>query len=53
MMKCSETRSRALNNKSPGNERCSLGVSILAISGLSALSWAVVILVGVAIVAVV
>lgn len=43
MMKCSETRSRALKPKSPSDEPCSLGVSVLAIGGLSALSWAVVI----------
>jgi hypothetical protein len=44
-----EAQSRGLNNKSPSNERCSLGLSVLVISGLSALSWAVVIFAGVAV----
>lgn len=44
MMRRLETRSRGCEPQSPrAEERCSLGQSIAVISGLSALSWAVVI----------
>jgi hypothetical protein len=38
-------RSRGLNNRSAGNEKCSRGVCVLVVAGLSALSWGVVVLI--------
>jgi hypothetical protein len=44
MPRLCSARSRDLNNRSAGNEKCSLGVCVLVIAGLSALSWGVVVL---------